>query len=96
MTQKIKIRQATDHRLILRQKQNGKCCYCGVQMVYRKDRDMFPERETIEHLRRRSEGGDNSLDNKALACYRCNSERGGVDWFTYTSYRRGELFALFP
>ncbi|WP_237350472.1 MULTISPECIES: hypothetical protein [Rhizobium] len=27
----------------------------------------------------------------ALACKRCNEERGTMDWLVYTSYRRREL-----
>ncbi|WP_245441424.1 HNH endonuclease [Rhizobium phaseoli] len=53
-----------------------------------------PNAETLEHLRRRSDGGRNNRDNIALACKRCNEERGGMDWLLYTSYRRGELWEL--
>ena len=48
--------------------------------------------ETIEHLRRRSDGGRNNRDNIALACKRCNQERGAMDWLTYTTWRRGEFY----
>ncbi|WP_405049673.1 HNH endonuclease [Rhizobium sp. BE258] len=34
-----------------------------------------PNAETIEHLRRRSEGGRNNRDNIALACKRCKGTR---------------------
>lgn len=83
---------AHSHRARLRMKQGGKCCYCGIGMRKSKTGLQGPDFETLEHLRRKADGGDNALDNKALACFRCNSERGEVDWLTYTSYRRGEIF----
>jgi 5-methylcytosine-specific restriction endonuclease McrA len=57
----------------------------------------FPNRmrhdsETIEHLNRRADGGGNDRDNVALACYACNTGRGTVDWLTYATIRRGEIF----
>lgn len=52
----------------------------------------FPDTETIEHLRRKADGGCNGLHNKALACYRCNVERGEIDWLTYKSFRMGEIY----
>ncbi|PDT84369.1 MULTISPECIES: HNH endonuclease [Sinorhizobium] len=50
--------------------------------------------ETIEHLERRAEGGSKRRDNVALACLRCNRERGAMDWLTYTTWRRGEFFEI--
>lgn len=83
-------------RIKLRAKQNGKCCYCGCTMtppqMPKKGRAPLSTAETIEHLRRIIEGGTDRHDNLALACFRCNTERGGMDWLTYTSYRRGELW----
>jgi len=83
-------------RAKLRERQGGKCCYCQVQMtppisVTRK-RKPLPTTETIEHLHLRKFGGGNHHDNIALACHRCNTERGAVDWMTYATYRRGELW----
>jgi hypothetical protein len=46
---------------------------------------------TIEHLKRKTDGGTDVADNLALSCNLCNSERGSVDWLAYTSYRRGEI-----
>jgi len=85
-------------RTILRKAQGGKCCYCGVQMTRHPSGNMpkggWPRTsETIEHLRRRADGGRATPDNVALACYECNTNRGGIDWFTYATYRSGELTA---
>lgn len=46
---------------------------------------------TIEHLRRRADGGKDHQDNLALACRQCNEGRGSVDWLTFTSWRRDEF-----
>lgn len=76
---------------ILIQKQGLKCCYCGVEM--HNSNDGPPERRvTLEHLHRLAEGGKNTIGNVALACYACNVGRGSVDWFTYKTYKMGELF----
>lgn len=80
-------------RAILRMKQGNRCCYCGVVMVIsQKTVNRPPNAETLEHLRRLADGGTNSRDNIALACFRCNTERGGLDWLSYTTYRRGEFY----
>ena len=50
--------------------------------------------ETLEHLDRRADGGANRRSNLALACYACNSGRGTMDWLTYTTIKRDELFDL--
>lgn len=83
-------------RHILRQKQNGRCCYCRVKMII-SDKPHWklpPNAETLEHLERRADGGKKRRDNLALACLRCNNERGAMDWLTYTTWRRGEFFEI--
>lgn len=85
-------------RDLLRAKQGNKCCYCERHMVLTKPGNApkggFPRNaETLEHLRRKQDGGRVTNDNVALACIECNQGRGNMDWLTYTSYRRGELVA---
>lgn len=81
----------------LRQAQRGKCCYCGKTMLARgslkPNGKPHPLSETIEHLRRKADGGTNHPDNKALACLSCNNKRGSMDWLTYKSLKMGELAA---
>ena len=73
--------------------QEGRCCYCRRFLLlsnapyYRSRRDAA----TLEHLRRRADGGRHSLDNLALACKACNDGRGVIDWLTYTSWIRNEF-----
>jgi 5-methylcytosine-specific restriction endonuclease McrA len=82
------------NRQKLRAKQNKRCCYCGVRMVVSgKPPQYQPDTaETLEHLERRADGGSNGRDNIALACKRCNNERGSMDWLTYKTWRRGEFY----
>jgi 5-methylcytosine-specific restriction endonuclease McrA len=83
-----------ENRRKLRARQQGRCCYCGVKMVLSgKPQALQPDNaETLEHLERRADGGKNSRDNIALACKRCNSERGAMDWLTYKTWRLGEFY----
>lgn len=80
-------------------KQNGLCCYCGSAVYLRgiepgsfaKIRLGIRESQlkfrigTLEHLRKQSDGGDDSADNLALACARCNSIRGEMTWLDFKS-----------
>jgi len=79
----------------LRERQQGRCCYCQValspRVIVTKRKKATPDSETLEHLNRVIDGGTNHVDNMALACHRCNSGRGSIDWLTYTSYQRGEI-----
>lgn len=82
-------------RRLLRKKQDGKCCYCLTPVIEAqqptKKKKPAPNSETLEHLIRKVDGGKDNPDNWALSCYRCNVERGGMDWLSYTTYRRGEM-----
>ncbi len=81
----------------LRRAQGGACCYCGRPMTrWEKHPDEGPipeDAETIEHLRRKAEGGTNRPDNIALACFACNRDRGEIDWLTWKTIRNGEIFS---
>lgn len=47
----------------------NRCQYCGKH---------FPTRElTLDHVRPRVQGGDNSWTNLVCACVRCNARKGG-------------------
>lgn len=83
-------------RVHIRRLQKGLCCYCERPMLVGKwvgGGTIPPEAETVEHLKRKAEGGTNDKDNIALSCKECNSGRGLMDWLTYKSYRMGEFYA---
>lgn len=80
---------------LLRKKQLGLCRYCNQPMTawkHKPHKTPPDTAETIEHLKRQQDGGTDRLDNLALACRACNEGRGSVDWFTYKTYRSGELW----
>ena len=55
---------------VVRRRANGLCEYCHVsESAYRRNFHM-------EHIIARSHGGSSSLDNLALACWRCNWRKG--------------------
>ncbi len=74
--------------------QKGLCCYCQRKLSLlssRKNERNPPNMATIEHLRRKTDGGTSRRDNLALACAPCNNGRGDTDWLTYKSYKMGEI-----
>lgn len=84
------------HRNTLIKHQRNKCCYCECDLLpvnTRNHHGLHPRSATVEHLRRKSEGGSNAIGNKAVACHECNLGRGATDWLTYKSLKMGELAA---
>lgn len=77
--------------------QGGKCCYCGVKLIMPPKKAMrftngmqFNKRAaTLEHLRRKADGGTNHPDNLALACRLCNSRRGDMSWVEFKTRQEG-------
>jgi len=61
-------------------KTDGKCCYCGVQTLKlylnRKANRNNPQLATIEHVKPRSTGGTNAVENLFIACKPCNVKKG--------------------
>jgi 5-methylcytosine-specific restriction endonuclease McrA len=51
----------------------GKCIHCDSKLVVAKDGTTAA---TIEHIEPKHHGGDNQLENLALACARCNAGKG--------------------
>ncbi|MCS0463321.1 MULTISPECIES: HNH endonuclease [Rhizobium] len=50
-----------------------------------------PRAATLEHLRRRADGGKDNRDNFAAACKSCNDSRGKWDLLFYASWKRNEF-----
>lgn len=78
-------------RDMLRAVQGNRCCYCDVHLIPAcpQGRTAPPNSETLEHLRRKADGGTNHPDNLALSCRECNIGRGSLDWLTYKTIRSG-------
>ena len=81
--------------------QDSKCCYCEQPIFILGEvsvkafaqahgltyRQASKRRATIEHLRRRCEGGTHHRDNLAASCEFCNSKRGDMSWVEFKSRR---------
>jgi 5-methylcytosine-specific restriction endonuclease McrA len=72
---------ATDHtfkkKLISYNKEIwiGKCIFCNKKLCINLQ-GIPDDNVTIEHIIPKSKGGTNDLENLALACSRCNNEKG--------------------
>ena len=53
----------------------GKCLHCGRKLVVRDDGRAMGE-ATLEHVWPQSHDGSNAIANLAVACNRCNREKG--------------------
>jgi len=53
----------------------GKCLHCGAKLVVRDDGRAMGE-ATLEHVWPTTQGGTNEVTNLAVACNRCNREKG--------------------
>lgn len=53
----------------------GKCIHCQSRLTVRADGETGPG-VTIEHIVPRHHGGTDELENVALACARCNAQKG--------------------
>jgi 5-methylcytosine-specific restriction endonuclease McrA len=53
----------------------GKCLHCGSKLVVADDGRAMGE-ATLEHISPQAQGGTNELTNLAVACARCNRQKG--------------------
>lgn len=73
-------------RQLLWERQDRRCCYCQ-RHVYL-DFEHGNQTATLEHLKRRADGGTDHRDNYAVACARCNSQRGEMSWVEFATLMR--------
>lgn len=64
-------------RTRLSEAQNWKCCYCERTITEQKNKTRTA---TLEHVDPYSKSKDDSWDNLAAACRKCNSKRGSSCW----------------
>lgn len=53
----------------------GKCLHCGTRLVIGDDGRSLGE-ATLEHIHPEAQGGTNEIRNLAVACARCNRQKG--------------------
>ncbi|MEY3013474.1 MAG: hypothetical protein RIT45_2209 [Pseudomonadota bacterium] len=69
----------------------GRCLMCGKGVMV-DDAGRLLEQATLEHIVPRTHGGDDSIENLAIACARCNHQKGArVDSLTQNDPRRREI-----
>jgi 5-methylcytosine-specific restriction endonuclease McrA len=64
----MKTKQKRDRRHRLLRKNGSRCYWCHEVFL--------PHLLTLDHLKPRSRGGSNKLENLRLACFPCNNRRG--------------------
>ena len=69
--QQLRINQSLKRQLA-GDKKFCNCCYCGIELPI--------QLLTLEHKLGRYLGGDNSIENAALACRPCNQAKGAKDF----------------
>jgi len=62
----------------------GKCIHCGSKLVVADDGRSLGE-ATLEHIQPEAQGGTNDVENLAVACGRCNRQKGARH-----DHRKGE------
>ena len=60
-------------RTVISERQNHRCCYCGIRTT---EIQGFRCSATVEHIVPKARGGADNPENYALACYKCNNDRG--------------------
>ena len=63
----MKTKQKRDRRVRLLRKNGPRCYWCHATFL--------PSQLTLDHLKPRSRGGSNKLENLRLACFPCNNRR---------------------
>jgi 5-methylcytosine-specific restriction endonuclease McrA len=71
----------------------GKCLHCNAKLVVRDDGQPMGA-ATLEHVWPQTQGGTDELDNLAVACARCNREKGSRHDHGKNGQRLGEVVAL--
>ena len=64
----------------------GKCIHCNAKLVVAEDGTPLGA-ASVEHILPRTRGGDDDVHNLAVACARCNTEKGRRH-----DHKRGQRF----
>lgn len=62
-------------RMEIFERDGWKCVYCGAPLI-RGNGTSQPNAATLDHIKPRSKGGWDNLENLATACRKCNSRKG--------------------
>lgn len=67
-----------------------RCNYCGVRLLDPVAHPNHADSATIDHIVPRCNGGDDNLINLALACRRCNEDKGNKSMMQWARQRVAE------
>lgn len=68
------------YKMQLWEEQNGRCCFCDCITFPDSTHHNRNDIATIEHVKPKSLGGSNSIENYKISCFSCNSARGNVKY----------------
>lgn len=71
-------KKARKHLPELIKKYNNRCYLCNIELKYGKPGIDFHNKRTIDHIIPIYKGGTSSIDNLALCCSRCNTDKGNL------------------
>ena len=85
-------------REVLFRQQNGRCVYCGCQMILKtkgcgNDGRLPKNFATLDHKLARALGGTDRIDNLVVACHACNNKKSADEYRAHQvqiGYRLGE------
>lgn len=66
----------------LQENKKSKCIYCGC--------NLDEKNATTDHIIPISEGGNNSQVNLIVCCFKCNNERGNLNFYDYLKIKNPE------
>ena len=79
--------------------QSGKCHYCAKHMTFHLGEIIEQDSVTIDHKIPKSKGGKSTVENKVLACGKCNGEKDSLtdkEFILVLEYRKNpEKFEKF-
>lgn len=79
-------------KAFLHARQGGLCCYCSRPTVLHPPNPQFGaptpmDFATLEHLRRKADGGTDHPDNLVISCFECNVGRGDRSWVEWKTLK---------
>lgn len=83
--------QKRNRLIVLSERQNHKCCYCGISTTIDEQNREQDNAATIEHVKPKSKGGPDAMDNCVMACRKCNNERGSSCPYWFSDWKAGKI-----
>jgi hypothetical protein len=82
-------------RIVVHNKTNGRCWYCGIELVPFEQNTSGKNMYTVDHMKVYDDHRDNSISNLVPACRSCNSSKCHKDLEDYRKFesmKKGLMF----